>query len=112
MTPQATTQSAHDPKARSVAKAVYDALNPCVVILFGSRARGDFRRDSDVDLLVITDGDCAPLSESGFSRLKDFQDSTGERVCYRRALVGNRIGGIFQLWRKAQDRRNGILKIP
>ena len=37
----------------------------------------------------------APLSESGFSGLKDFQESTGERVCYRRALVGNRIGRIF-----------------
>ena len=48
---------AHDPKARAVAKAVYDALNPRSVILFGSRARGDFRRDSDVDLLVITEGD-------------------------------------------------------
>ena len=47
----------HDPKARAVAKAVYDALQPRSVILFGSRARGDFRRDSDVDLLVITDGD-------------------------------------------------------
>ena len=57
MKPQTATQSAHDPKARAVAKAVYDALNPRSVILFGSRARGDFRRDSDVDLLVITDGD-------------------------------------------------------
>ena len=57
MTPQTATQSAHDPKARAVAKAVYDALQPRLVILFGSRARGDFRRDSDVDLLVITDDD-------------------------------------------------------
>ena len=57
MKPQTTTEPTHDPKARAVAKAVYDALNPRSVILFGSRARGDFRRDSDVDLLVITDGD-------------------------------------------------------
>ena len=57
MTPQAATESTHDPKARAVAKAVYDALRPRSVILFGSRARGDFRRDSDVDLLVITDDD-------------------------------------------------------
>ena len=53
--PSPTT--AHDPKARAVAKAVYDALRPRSVILFGSRARGDFRRDSDVDLLIITDVD-------------------------------------------------------
>ena len=59
MTPTVHAQPvhSHDPKARAVAKAVYDALNPRSVILFGSRARGDFRRDSDVDLLVITDGD-------------------------------------------------------
>ena len=57
MTSQTTTESAHDPKARAVAKAVYDALHPRSVILFGSRARGDFRRDSDVDILVITDAD-------------------------------------------------------
>ena len=57
MTSQAATESVHDPKARAVAKAVYDALNPRAVILFGSRARGDFRSDSDVDLLVITDDD-------------------------------------------------------
>ena len=57
MTSQPTAEYAHDPKARAVAKAVYDALRPRSVILFGSRARGDFRRDSDVDLLIITDAD-------------------------------------------------------
>ena len=57
MTSQPTSEYAHDPKARAVAKAVYDALRPRSVILFGSRARGDFRRDSDIDLLVITEGD-------------------------------------------------------
>ena len=57
MTSQPTAEYVHDPKARAVAKAVYDALRPRSVILFGSRARGDFRRDSDVDLLIITDAD-------------------------------------------------------
>ena len=57
MTSQPTAEYVHDPKARAVAKAVYDALRPRSVILFGSRARGDFRRDSDVDLLIITDDD-------------------------------------------------------
>ena len=57
MTSQPTAEYVHDPKARAVAKAVYDVLRPRSVILFGSRARGDFRRDSDVDLLIITDAD-------------------------------------------------------
>ena len=45
-----------DPRAVAVARAVYDALHPESVILFGSRARGDYREDSDIDLLVISDG--------------------------------------------------------
>ena len=45
-----------DPKAVAVARAVYEAVRPEKVILFGSRARGDYRADSDIDLLIITDG--------------------------------------------------------
>lgn len=32
---------------------IIDAVHPDRVILFGSRARGDAREDSDIDLLVI-----------------------------------------------------------
>lgn len=45
-----------DPKAVAVARAVYDVVRPEKVILFGSRARGDYRADSDIDLLIISDG--------------------------------------------------------
>jgi uncharacterized protein len=31
------------------------ALNPQQIILFGSRARGDFKPDSDYDLLIVVD---------------------------------------------------------
>ena len=51
-----TTTSKADPKAVAVARAVYDAVRPEKVILFGSRARGDYRADSDIDLLIISDG--------------------------------------------------------
>ena len=50
-----TTTSKADPKAVAVARAVYDAMLPEKVILFGSRARGDYRVDSDIDLLIISD---------------------------------------------------------
>lgn len=43
--------------AREVAQAVYEEVRPAAVILFGSRARGDHRADSDIDLLVITPDD-------------------------------------------------------
>ena len=52
MTLAATSKA--DPKAVAVARAVYDAVRPESVILFGSRARGDHRPDSDIDLLVIS----------------------------------------------------------
>ena len=52
-----------DTRACAVARAVYDACDekPETVILFGSRARGDFSPDSDIDLLiVITDTSVTP----------------------------------------------------
>ena len=47
-------QASADPYALEIAKAVQDAVRPNRVILFGSRAAGDHRQDSDVDLMVIT----------------------------------------------------------
>ncbi len=44
-----------DPKAVAVARAVQDVTPPeIVVILFGSRARGDYNEWSDVDLMLLT----------------------------------------------------------
>lgn len=36
---------------------VIRVFNPVQVILFGSRARGDHREDSDIDLYVVVDDD-------------------------------------------------------
>ncbi len=52
--PQPATHRPPDPKACAVARAVGEAVHPAKVILFGSRARGDFTPDSDIDLLIIT----------------------------------------------------------
>lgn len=54
MITQTSVKQSYDPKAKAVAQTVYDAVRPVAVILFGSRARGDYREDSDVDLLVVT----------------------------------------------------------
>ena len=43
-----------DPHALDIARAVQEAVSPDIVILFGSRAAGDYREDSDVDLLIVS----------------------------------------------------------
>ena len=50
----------HDPRAEQVARVVHDALNPVQTILFGSRARGDYRRYSDIDIFIITGSETEP----------------------------------------------------
>ena len=54
--PKPPTRRPPDPKACAVARAVGEAVHPDRVILFGSRARGDFSPDSDIDLLIIGSG--------------------------------------------------------
>lgn len=58
-----TTRKAPDPKACAVARAVGEAVHPNRVILFGSRARGDYTPHSDIDLLIITDSDSTDRQE-------------------------------------------------
>ena len=53
---------------------IVDGFDPIRVTLFGSRARGDFTRHSDVDLLVVVDG---PI---------DSMDRRQTAVAIRRAL--------------------------
>ena len=55
--PKPPTRRPPDPKACAVARAVGEVVHPARVILFGSRARGDFSPDSDIDLLIITGSD-------------------------------------------------------
>ncbi len=66
----AAIQSQHrpDPRACAVARAVEEAVHPDRVILFGSRARGDFNADSDIDLLIVTSSDQLGRRESERNR--------------------------------------------
>ena len=63
----ATYESKADPRAVAVARAVYDAVPLDSVIVFGSRARGDYRPDSDIDLMLIYDYD-APVSREDYRK--------------------------------------------
>ena len=55
---------------------IVDGYHPIRVILFGSRARGDYTQYSDVDLLVVLDG---PI---------DLRDKRPTTTAIRRALGG------------------------
>lgn len=46
-------QSEDDSLIREMIDTIIREANPDTVILFGSRARGDARPDSDVDLLIV-----------------------------------------------------------
>ena len=43
-----------DQIARDIIDATVDAVAPERIVLFGSRARGDAKPDSDLDLLVVS----------------------------------------------------------
>ncbi len=47
-----------------ITRRIVDGFHPQRLILFGSRARGDERRDSDFDLLII-----APSDQSRWQRV-------------------------------------------
>ena len=72
-----------DPKAVAVARAVYEAGRAESVILFGSRARGDYREDSDIDLMVICDG---YMSNDEYAKA---QDAAGKAA---RGAYGRHLG--------------------
>ena len=57
-----------DPRAVAVARAVYEAVRPESVILFGSRARGDYREDSDIDLMLVCEGG---MSNNDYAKAQD-----------------------------------------
>ena len=67
-----------DPRACAVARAVEATVHPDRVILFGSRARGDFRPDSDIDLLIVTGP--GPLDRQTYQRTSAAAHRTVEEV--------------------------------
>ena len=45
-----------DKKLQEIIDRILQIIIPDKIILFGSRARGDFRQDSDYDLLIVKSG--------------------------------------------------------
>jgi predicted nucleotidyltransferase len=59
-----------------------NAVDPTAeVILYGSRARGDERQDSDWDILILTDGQADLIVERKFrDKLYDLELESGESL--------------------------------
>jgi uncharacterized protein len=48
---------------------------PCTVILFGSKARGDFHENSDVDLLILSDQLTQEIKQLIFKKTRELNKS-------------------------------------
>ena len=68
-------------------QAIVDEVDPEQVILFGSRARGDEREDSDVDLLVARGAQGGEGAPAGSARGRPVRDDRGRER--RRPTCGN-----------------------
>jgi predicted nucleotidyltransferase len=49
------------PPIEQITRKIVEAFHPARIVLFGSRARGDARPDSDVDLMVEMETDMRPI---------------------------------------------------
>jgi predicted nucleotidyltransferase len=89
-----------DPVINDVLERLVRAFNPLKIILFGSRARGDARSDSDVDLLVVmpdgTDRRAAAVAMryrlADMPIAKDIVVTTPDEISRRRHVVGSVLG--------------------
>ena len=54
-----STTPNYDARAIAVARAVRDVIHPIDIFLFGSRARGDWNDDSDIDIFTISESDAS-----------------------------------------------------
>ena len=50
----------NDTVLAEIVRRLVEAVDPDRIILFGSRARGDHRPDSDVDLMIVKPSDAPP----------------------------------------------------
>ena len=53
-----------EPPIETIVRKIAEAFRPHRIVMFGSRARGDARRDSDLDLMVEMETDDPPAERA------------------------------------------------
>lgn len=89
-------RSIEDAKLKEAVGHLVEALHPRAIILFGSRARGTNRADSDYDLLVVSD------------ELRDYDDVY--RPIAGKGLHCEVVPCTAQTWRDASLDAGGVLR--
>ena len=92
-----TTTTDYGPVVASMVALIADEFEPERIILFGSRARGEARPDSDVDLLVVmpdgTEETRTTIAMHGLLHTmplpKDIVVSTPSAIAHRGHIRGN-----------------------
>ena len=69
-----------DPIGLTVARAAQKAVAPDTVILFGSRARGDHRPNSDVDLLIVCNQEGSDSRSETRKAIRNYFEATPPRL--------------------------------
>jgi hypothetical protein len=85
-----------DPKLDEAVSRLVEALHPRAIILFGSRARGTHRPESDYDLLVVSDA------------LRDYDEVY--RPIAGRGLHCDVVPCSLDAWKEAAQDAGGVLR--
>ena len=92
-----------DRELRAVVRKVVDATEPDMVILFGSAARRQMHRGSDVDLLVVKEVDDVRKLKSSARRALLKEDRSVDVLGANRRMLAERETAALGVFEKAID---------
>ena len=91
---------AADPHIEAAVRRVAEGIQPRAIIVFGSRARGEARPDSDLDLLVVAELDAPGNATWDETYLRIMQSLWGIRMSIDVVLCSS---AEFERWRTTRN---------